>query len=200
MKFNNWLDCVHNADIDNHVHCNSGSSVVPRFSMEVGSNGYPVLKQTGTHDLYAEIQSYKDACDLSTILQNFNLEDMHGLSFSEIEGVINDFTNAPRSPGELLNTVSEGELLFSQLPVGVRSAFGHSLYNFISDIGSPDFSDKIHEAYGVNVSQDNSVSVDTVVDGNVGDSNNNSVASGLSNTDSNDTVVVSNSMVKEVKE
>lgn len=147
MKFRTWLGVVHDSD-DSHIFSRSGKFLVNRKSLEIGSCGYPVLRDNGKHDLYAEIQSYKDSCDLATILQSFDLSTMGGLQFDEI-GDISDFTSAPKTPGELLNTVARGEVFFNELPNAVRSAFGHSLYNFVNSFGSDDFQTKLEAAYGI---------------------------------------------------
>lgn len=149
MKLNSWLGIVHDSGSDgHHIFSNCGKSLVTRKTLEIGSYGYPILVDTGIHDLYAEIQSYADSCDLATILQSFDLSSMSGLQFDEI-GDISDFTSAPKTPGELLNVVNSGEVFFSELPVSVRSAFGHSLYNFVNSFGSDDFRTKLEAAYGV---------------------------------------------------
>lgn len=149
MKFNNWLGIVHDSGSDGHHICsNCGKSLVNRKTLKIGSYGYPILADNGKHDLYAEIQSYADSCDLATILQTFDLGSVGGLAFEEL-GDLDDFTSAPKTPAELLNVVNSGEVFFNELPVSVRSAFGHSLYNFVSSFGSDDFRSRLESAYGI---------------------------------------------------
>ena len=158
MKFKTWLETVHSED-PHCVFCPCGESEVQKKHLVVGKDGYPVLENCGKHDLYAEIQSYRDSCDLASILQTFDLGSIGGLTFDEL-GDLNDFTNVPKSPAEMLRSINEGELLFSQLPVGVRSSFNHSLYNFVSSFGSPDFYDRLSAAYGVQQTVDSGSSGD----------------------------------------
>lgn len=149
MKFNSWLGVVHDSGSDgHHIFSNCGKSLVNRKTLKIGSYGYPVLVDNGKHDLYSEIQSYADSCDLATILQSFDLSSMSGLQFDEI-GDISDFTSAPKTPAELLNVINSGEVFFNELPVSVRASFGHSLYNFVNSFGSDDFRTKLEAAYGV---------------------------------------------------
>lgn len=149
MKFNNWLGIVHDSGSDgHHIFSNCGKSLVNRKTLKVGSYGYPILADNGMHDLYAEIQSYADSCDLASILQTFDLGSIGGLTFDEL-GDLDDFTSAPKTPAELFNVVNRGEVLFNELPVTVRSAFGHSLYNFVNSFGTDDFRTKLESAYGI---------------------------------------------------
>lgn len=146
MKFNTWLSCVHGTH--KRFNCCSGIREVDKQHLVINKAGYPVLETQGKTDLYAQIQSYKDTCDLEAILRTFDLGKLPALSFDDL-GDLTDFTDAPKSAGELLKVVKDGELMFSQLPVGVRNEFNHSLYNFIGSFGSPDFVDRLAKAYGV---------------------------------------------------
>ncbi len=170
MRFNNWLGVVHDST-DTHVYICCGDSDVPRKSLVIGSRGYPELKVVGTHDLYAEIQSYRDTCDLESMLKTFDLSSIGGLTFDEL-GDLDDFINAPQSPADLLNVINRGQVLFDELPVDVRAKFGHSLYNFVDSFGSADFLQKLSTAYGIDTSQDNNTSSEPVVSEPVVDTGN----------------------------
>lgn len=146
MKFNTWLSCVHGTQ--KRFTCCSGTREIDKQHLVINKAGYPVLETQGKTNLYAQIQSYKDTCDLEAILRTFDLGKLPALSFDDL-GDLTDFTDAPKSAGELLKVVKDGELMFSQLPVGVRNEFNHSLYNFIGSFGSPDFGDRLAKAYGV---------------------------------------------------
>lgn len=161
MIFSNWLGVVHD-NTDTHVYICSGDSNVSRKSLFIGSRGYPELKVTGTHDLYAEIQSYRDTCDLESMLKTFDLSSIGGLTFDEL-GDLDDFTNAPQSPADLLNVINRGQVLFDELPVNVRAQFGHSLYNFVDTFGSADFLQKLSTAYGIDTPKDDSITIEPVV-------------------------------------
>ena len=81
-----------------------GSPVKDKFIMEVTSKGYPSLRKTGEHNVYDEIQSYREGCDLSAILQSFGNEcpRFNPLGFEEAEGFVNDFSDVS-SLGDLVN-------------------------------------------------------------------------------------------------
>lgn len=163
MKFNTWLSRVHGTQ--KRCTCCSGTREVDKQHLVINKAGYPVLETQGKTDLYAQIQSYRDTCDLEAILRTFDLGKLPALSFDDL-GDLTDFTDAPKSAGELLKVVKDGELMFSQLPVGVRNEFNHSLYNFIGSFGNPDFVSRLAKAYGVHEDLSTGVAgdVDSVLD------------------------------------
>ena len=203
MIFKSWLGVVHDTDRDlaHQFSSDSGKSFINRKTLKIGSYGYPILEDNGTHDLYAEIQSYRDSTDLSTILSTFDLTSASGLQFDDIAGQIYDFTNAPKTPGELLNTINEGKLLFNALPVSVKGAFGNSLYNFVQSFGSDSFVSKLQQAYGIEESfKNNAQSINNSNSFSFG--NNNVSVATQSDSNSNhsvNTVSSDGSMNSEVK-
>lgn len=114
-----------------------GSSKQPSYKMTVEDDGQRVLKRVGETDLYAEIQSHKDSCDVNYILQRFAQGDQTALS--KIQGVYGDFTNMPTTLAELQQRVVDAENLFYNLPVDVRAEFNHSPSEFYAQIGSDKF-------------------------------------------------------------
>lgn len=49
----------------------SGNPIMKKFTPEYDKEGNLQLRETGEHDLYAEIQSYKDSTDLALILNRY---------------------------------------------------------------------------------------------------------------------------------
>lgn len=128
----------------------AGSPVKNKYIMEVESKGYPSLRKCGEHDLYAEIQSYKDSCDLGFILQSFGAEcpRFNPLDYDEAEKFVNDFSDT----GTLGDLVNDGEAVkqfFNQLPLEVRDLFGNSVNCFARDFSSDGFLEKLKDAYGI---------------------------------------------------
>ncbi|MCI9476501.1 MAG: hypothetical protein HFE71_08540 [Emergencia sp.] len=114
-----------------------GSSMQPSYKMTVEKDGQRVLKHVGETDLYAEIQSHKDSCDINYILQRFAQGDQTALS--KIQGVYGDFTQMPTTLAELQQRVVDAESLFYNLPVDVRAEFNHSPSEFYAQIGTDKF-------------------------------------------------------------
>ena len=77
-------------DGSDHTYLNSGSRMVSTFHPEVNEKGYDSLVKDGEHNLYAEIQSYADTCDLQNVLANFDLSTgVAPMSYDDVKGEVN---------------------------------------------------------------------------------------------------------------
>lgn len=135
---------------EDEIRSNPGNSVVDKFVLSTNDQGQKYLKKVGTTDLYADIQSHRDSCDLNLILNNLDVNQVNGLvssfSFSDfMNSDIFDMTSLPKTIGGLHNLVVEGEDYFAGLPLPVREAFNFSPSLFISKFGTSEFKDKIKE-------------------------------------------------------
>ena len=136
--------------LSDEIRSNPGNSVVDKFVLSTNDQGQKYLKKVGTTDLYADIQSHRDSCDLNIILNNLDVNQVNGLvssySFSDfMDSDIFDMTSLPKTIGGMHNLVVEGEDYFSGLPLPVREAFNFSPSLFISKFGTQEFKDKIRE-------------------------------------------------------
>lgn len=132
------------------VFSSSGSPVKDKFIMEVTSKGYPSLRKTGEHNVYDEIQSYREGCDLAAILQSFGNEcpRFNPLGFEEAEGFVNDFSDIS-SLGDLVNDGEAVKQFFNELPLEVRNCFGNSVHKFARDFTSEGFLQNLRQAFNV---------------------------------------------------
>lgn len=127
-----------------------GSPFKDKFIMEVTSMGYPSLRKTGVHNVYDEIQSYREGCDLTAILQSFSDEcsRFNPLGFEEAEGFVNDFSDIS-SLGDLVNDGEAVKQFFNELPLEVRNCFDNSVYKFARDFASEGFLESLKRAYNI---------------------------------------------------
>lgn len=135
--------------IKNRVRSAAGSGVKPSFKMKVDINGRRHLVVDGEIDVYQQIQSHKDSCDIEYIMTRFANGDTSVLS--KTQGLYGDFTNVPTSINELQNRVMDAERLFYQLPVETREKFEHNPSRFYAMIGS----DSFNEIMGIDKSKEN---------------------------------------------
>lgn len=115
----------------------SGSSVVPEYQLHIDSKGVRSLKVVGQKDLYAEIQSHKDSCDVHNILKRFANGDTSVLD--QRLGYFADATNFPKSYAEMYQRVVDGETFFNGLPVDIRKEFNFNPVEFFSQMGTDSF-------------------------------------------------------------
>lgn len=151
-----------------------GSPVKDKFIMETTSKGYPSLRKTGEHNVYDEIQSYREGCDLSAILQSFGNEcpRFNPLDYEEAEAFVNDFSDVS-SLGDLVNDGEAVKQFFSELPLEVRNCFDNSVHKFARDFTSDGFLESLKQAYKIPSepvpSPDSKTDVESVVDGGSAD-------------------------------
>lgn len=124
---------------DDHarVYADPGSRLKAVFSPFFNDNGVMYLKETGTHDLYAEIQSHAGSVDIHEILRRFAAGDTGALA--RAQGAYGDFTSMPKTFAEALNTMIAAEQYFLGLPVETRARFGHDFHRFVASFDSPEF-------------------------------------------------------------
>ena len=122
------------------VHANPGNPEKILYSPKFDSNGSMELIEAGKEDLYASIQSHKDSCDINLILKRYACGDVSALQ--KRQGMFGDFTDAPSSYAEALNSMIIAEQYFNSLPLETRAQFDHNFHRFLLSLDKPDFESK----------------------------------------------------------
>lgn len=112
---------------------------VEKPTYTANEDGLPV--ESGTVNIYDEIQSHRESVELSTLLQRYAQGDVTALN--KIEGVYADVVDMPSTYSELFERVRDAENSFNALPEDVRALFDNSPVSFWQSIGTPEFADKI---------------------------------------------------------
>lgn len=120
---------------------NPGSRYEPLYRCEVQDDGSIKFIEIGKDDLYERIQSYEQSTDIRILLKRFEKGDSTALS--RVQGFYADMTGAPKSYAQILQSVIDGQAMFDQLPVAVRSEFGGDFFKFFSTMDSPEWMAKI---------------------------------------------------------
>lgn len=120
-------------------HSNVGSPIRTTYSASYDDKGRIRLEESGTENLYDYIQSFAESCDIHVLLKRFSNGETDVLS--RVQGFYADVTELPQTYADMLNRLNEGEAFFKELPVDVRSKFGHSYSEFLASIGTPEFFD-----------------------------------------------------------
>lgn len=151
--YKNYADRIN--DGSDHTYIDSGSRFVDTFHMEVNTKGYPSLVKDGEHDLYAEIQSYSDMCDLQNVLANFDLSTgVAPMSYEDAkDGVVDfvrdDLAGSPGTLGNVFNDARACDDFFARLPLDVREHFGHSVINFERAVCDGTLDAELRAAYNI---------------------------------------------------
>lgn len=124
----------------------SGEGIALTYMLNIDDDGCECLVCTGQTDLYAEIQSYREGCDLAMLLRNIDPTALNSMvsSFSAddlVNSGIVDYATMPTTLGGMFNLVQKGENMFNGLPEEIRKEFNYSVKNFVSQFGTQAFND-----------------------------------------------------------
>lgn len=114
-----------------------GSPMHTLYSGKVSPSGEILLEEVGEENLYAQIQSHAESVDINVLLRRFAAGDPDALT--RMQGLYGDFTDAPHTFAEALNTVIAAQHYFDSLPLDVRRQFDFNFNRFIASMDSPDF-------------------------------------------------------------
>lgn len=135
MKFNTQYD-----DRD-RVKSHPGNPIKQLYSGSYNERGQIELKEDGTEDLYAFIQSFAESTDIHAILRRYQNGEVDVLE--KVQGFYGDVTEMPRTYAEALQRIADSEKVFMSLPVDVRAKFGHSFSEFLAASQDADFLDRL---------------------------------------------------------
>lgn len=111
---------------------NVGDRIKQLYEARVDNNGTVDLVEAGRENLYDYIQSFKESCDINTIVKRFASGDTDVLA--RRQATYGDFTQLPGTYAELLNTVIQGENYFNSLPLDTRAKFNHSFHEWMASM------------------------------------------------------------------
>lgn len=128
-------------DARDRVQSNPGSREHITYAGHYDEKGRVVLEESGRINLYDEIQSHAEACDIHVLMKRYQSGDVTALS--QRQGFFGDCLDFPKTYAEALNHMNEMETKFMQLPVDVRQKFGNSFAEFLAASGEADFLDRL---------------------------------------------------------
>jgi len=129
---------------------------LPRFKSQVGSrihqtyvgayddDGVLQLIPDKVINIYDQIQSHRDSCDLAVLLRRYLNGDSEALN--RVQGVYGDFSTVPSNYADVFNRVADGQRVFNGLNADVKSVFGNSYEQFLVAISRGDFWNRVSEA------------------------------------------------------
>lgn len=123
------------------VTTNPGSREHITYAGHYDEKGRVVLEESGRINLYDEIQSHAESCDIHVLMKRYQNGDVSALS--QAQGFFGDVLDFPKTYAEALNHMNEMERQFLALPVDVREKFGNSFSEFLAASGESDFLDRL---------------------------------------------------------
>lgn len=137
MKFENVFKTQY--DARDRIQSNPGNPVKQLYAGSYNERGQVELKEDGTEDLYAYIQSFAESTDIHSILKRYQNGEVDVLE--KVQGFYGDITEMPHTYAEALQRIADSEKVFMSLPVDVRAKFGHSFSQFLAASQEDNFLD-----------------------------------------------------------
>lgn len=128
-------------DARDRIMSNPGNSIKQLYSGFYNERGQVELKEDGTEDIYAYIQSFAESTDIHSILRRYQNGEVDVLE--KVQGFYGDITEMPHTYAEALQRIADSEKVFMSLPVEVRAKFGHSFSEFLAASQEADFLDRL---------------------------------------------------------
>ncbi len=128
-------------DARDRIMSHPGNPIKQLYSGSYNERGQVELKEDGTEDLYAFIQSFAESTDIHSILKRYQNGEVDVLE--KVQGFYGDITDMPKTYAEALQRISDSEKVFMSLPVEVRAKFGHSFSEFLAASQDADFLDRL---------------------------------------------------------
>ena len=126
-------------DARDRIESNPGNPIKQLYCGAYNERGQVELKEDGTEDIYAFIQSFAESTDIHSILNRYQNGEVDVLE--KVQGFYGDITEMPHSYAEALQRIADSEKVFMSLPVEVRAKFGHSFSQFLAASQEDDFLD-----------------------------------------------------------
>ncbi len=128
-------------DARDRIKSHAGNPIKQLYSGSYNERGQLELKEDGTEDLYAFIQSFAESTDIHAILKRYQNGEVDVLE--KVQGFYGDITEMPHTYAEALQRIADSEKVFMSLPVDVRAKFGHSFSEFLAASQDVDFLDRL---------------------------------------------------------
>lgn len=128
-------------DARDRISSNPGSPIHITYAGHYDEKGRVVLEESGRENIYDQIQSHAESCDIHVLMKRYLNGDVTALS--QAQGQYLDATQFPKTYADMLNFVNEQERAFMALPADVRAKFGNSFSEFLAASGEADFLDRL---------------------------------------------------------
>lgn len=144
LTFESQYQRIYDPEKRRRFAANPGSGVVKEYTAKYRQDGVLELVETGEHDLYADIQSHKDSCDLQLIINRYFNGDPAALS--RVQGVYMDVSEMPENIHEAMQLMETARKDFDTLPVDIKAKFGNDPNQFLATLGTEQWFDNMQIA------------------------------------------------------
>lgn len=126
-------------DKQERTYSNPGSPVKMEMAPVLDKYGNKTIEPKGPIDLYSQIQSWRDECDINILMAKFTNGDRTALM--QRVGAYLDLTQIPDNFNDMLNLTTQASSVFDSLPVEVKEVFGNNVNNFLANSKTKEFAE-----------------------------------------------------------
>ena len=131
IKVKNWLEARFNHP---RRHADAGSRIKIEYQPVYDMAGVWHLEKSGESNLYLDIQSHADSCDINIIMARYANGETDVLQ--RIQGMYGDVTNVPTNYAEIMNQQLKAKALFMGLSSEVREKYHNSVEEFMASFST----------------------------------------------------------------
>lgn len=140
----------------------SGDRFVVTYKPQYTETGALDLVESGKIDVYDQIQSYRESCDLQVILERFRNGDVSALN--QRLPYFADVSEMPMSLSGFLQLYKDAENEFANFPAELRAKFNNSPTEFFASLDSDRFVKAVGEFMAERSVANNDVAKEVPVD------------------------------------
>lgn len=118
------------------VYAHAGDPFHIEYEARYDIDGALILKEVGKTDIYLEIQSHKQSCDINYLIAKYKAGDVNALS--RVQGYYTDISDIP-DIHTVYNTIKTAEQDFEKLPVEIKEKFENSFERYLFSVGSEEW-------------------------------------------------------------
>lgn len=126
------------------VYTDPGDPMVNDYMSVYDDDGKRKVIVSGQYNLYDKIQSYRDNCDLHTILERYKRTGDETLLMRR-QAVFADVTEMPKTYADVLKLSMASQGLFDALTAEQKLKFNNNPDEFLASFGTPKF-DEVFKA------------------------------------------------------
>lgn len=123
------------------IPSNPGDGYLAEYQERIDKKGQRELVPVGQKDIYAMIQADLPQTLIENILHNVAMGDLEALN--QRQGVYVDATEFPKTLMEAQNIYLQAKQEFEQFPKEVRELFNNSADQYMAEMGTQEFFDKM---------------------------------------------------------
>lgn len=120
---------------------NPGTRFLNEYQEQIGKNGQKELVKIGEKNIYEMIQLDLESTKIENILHAVAMGDLSALQ--QREAMYIDATTMPKTLMEAQNIVIKARNEFEKMPLEVRKLFNNSPEQYVSEMGTKEFLDKM---------------------------------------------------------